>query len=62
MRKRFKTEAEQLDLFVPLPQRPTWTQLPQAVKDRLTNLLAELLREKHGQKASPTNAKEAADE
>jgi hypothetical protein len=63
MRKKTKTPTvEQLDLFVPPPQRPTWTQLPLPVMQKLTELLAELLREKRRRRASPANTKEVADE
>jgi hypothetical protein len=63
MRKKVKTPiVEQLDLFVPPPQRPTWRQLPPAVRRRLIELLAELLRGKGKPKASRAKAKEAVDE
>jgi hypothetical protein len=63
MRKKRETQTvEQLDLFLPPPRRPTWAQLPGMAKQKLTELLAELLREKHRQKASLANAKEVIDE
>lgn len=63
MRKRTKTlTVEQLNLFVPLPQRPTWERLPPPVQTKVTELLAELLGKKQKPNAKPANAKEAGDE
>jgi hypothetical protein len=63
MRKRIKTQTvEQLNLFVPPPQRPTWERLPAPVQRKVTELLAELLGERKSQNAKPANAKETADE
>jgi hypothetical protein len=54
--------VEQLDLFVPPPRRPRWDQLPPAAKEKLTELLAELLRVQRKRNARPAHAGEAADE
>ena len=63
MRKRIKTQTvEQLNLFVPPPQRPTWERLPAPVQRKVTELLAELLGGRKNHNAKPANAKEAADE
>jgi hypothetical protein len=63
MRKRTKTQTvEQLNLFVPLPQRPTWERLPPPVQKKVTELLADLLGGKQKANAKPVNAKEATDE
>lgn len=63
MRKRTKTQTvEQLNLFVPLPQRPTWERLPPPVQRKVTELLAELLGGRKDQNAKPASTKEAADE
>lgn len=53
---------EQLNLFIPRPQRPTWERLPPPVQSKLVELLAELLLGKPKQNAKPAKAKEAADE
>jgi hypothetical protein len=63
MRKRTKTQTvEQLNLFVPPPQRPTWERLPPPVQKKVTELLAELLGGRKNQNAKPASTKEAADE
>jgi hypothetical protein len=63
MRKRTKTQTvEQLNLFVPPPQRPTWERLPPPVQRKVTELLAELLGGRKNQNAKPASTKEAADE
>jgi hypothetical protein len=63
MRKRTKTQTvEQLNLFVPPPQRPTWERLPPPVQRKVTELLAELLDGRKHHNAKLANAKEAADE
>jgi hypothetical protein len=50
------------DLFTPLPQRPTWDSLPPAVMQRVTELLAELLRGQHAPGPRPAPREGAADE
>jgi hypothetical protein len=50
------------DLFTPLPQWPTWDSLPPAVTQRVTELLAELLRDRHVAGPLPAPRKGAADE
>jgi len=63
MRKRTKTQTvEQLNLFVPPPQRPTWERLPAQVQRKVTELLAEMFGGRKNQNAKPPSAKEAADE
>jgi hypothetical protein len=63
MRKRAKTQmVEQLNLFAPQPQRPSWERLPPRVQRKVVELLAELLLGQPKQNAQPANAKEAADE
>lgn len=54
-RRRFRGQG---DLFHPLPQTPTWEELPQSMKRQLTELLARLLREHHDQKAPHVGDKE----
>ena len=62
MRQRTKAQtAEQLNLFVPLPQRPTWERLPPPLQRRVSELIAKLLDGKQKQHAKPANAKEATD-
>jgi hypothetical protein len=56
-RRRFQTQL--WDLFHPLPQTPTWEELPRPTKRQLTELLARLLREQHDQKAHRAGDKEA---
>jgi len=55
-RHRFRTQP--WDLFHPLPQTPTWEELPTTTKRHLTELLARLLREQHNQNAPRTDDKE----
>ena len=50
------------NLFTPVPQKPTWDSLPSAVAQRVTELLAELLRGQHLPRLRPTPQKEVADE
>ena len=61
MRKRPKAQnVEQLDLFVPPPQRPIWGQLPPPIKQKLVELLGDLLRGQGRPRAE--NVKEGTDE
>lgn len=55
-RRHFQTPP--WDLFPPLPETPTWEELPQPAKRQLTELLARLFREQHDQKAAPLGTKE----
>lgn len=63
MRKtRRRLRAQPWDLFHPLPQMPTWDELPGPTKRRVTELLACLLRDHHEQKVLRATDKEAAHE
>jgi hypothetical protein len=55
-RGRFQTQP--WDLFHPLPQTPTWHELPRPLKRHLTELLARLLRDQRDQKAPHAGDKE----
>jgi hypothetical protein len=56
-RRRFRTPPP--DLFHPLPQTPTWEDLPRPTQRQLTELLARLLREQHEPKAPRAGEQEA---
>jgi hypothetical protein len=56
-RRRFQTPP--WDLFHPLPQTPTWEELPRPTKRQLTELLARLLREQRDAKLPRAGGKEA---
>jgi len=63
MRKqRHRETLEQLNLFVPARERPTWTQLSPAVRQQITELVAELLRQQHEHTIRPASEREVADE
>jgi hypothetical protein len=59
--RRAKT-LDQLDLFLPPPQRPTWDQMPAPATRKVVELLAELLRQHRARKPLPASRKGAADE
>jgi hypothetical protein len=40
-----RPRAPQIELFHPPPQIPTWPKLPQEIRQKTVNLLAQLLRE-----------------
>lgn len=61
-RTRRRKPAYLGDLFTPLPTRPTWNNLPEAVAQQVTVLLAELLRAQSAPQPLPTDNKETADE
>ena len=46
------------DLFHPLPQTPTWEELPRPTKRQLTELLARLLREQRDREVPRADDKE----
>lgn len=52
----------QLDLFRPIPARPTWRTLPPAVTQRVRHLLARLLQERRAECLAPRGGKGASDE
>ena len=59
MRKtRGRYQTQPWDLFHPLPQTPTWEELPRPLKRRLTELLARLLQQQHDPKAPAAGNKE----
>ena len=61
MRKQHRSKtADQLDLFVQPPERPTWNRLPATVTQKVTELLGELLR--RSQTRWARSGKEAPDE
>ncbi len=50
------------DLFTPPPMRPTWNNLPKAVTQKVTPLLAELLHQHRLPRPQSARRKEADDE
>jgi hypothetical protein len=63
MHKRRRLQKSYLpDLFTPVPQRPTWDNLPLAVTQRVTELLAEIIRGHRTLRILPGLRKGAADE
>jgi len=44
-----RPKAPQIDLFHPPPQIPTWPKLPREIRQKIVELLAQLLRE-HSQR------------
>ena len=54
--------ADQLDLFRPVPVRPTWRTLPPEATQRARQLLARLLQEHRARHRPPQSEKEASDE
>lgn len=55
-----RSPYEQLDLFRPTPQRPTWTTLPKEIQQKVLQLLARLMSMAHTR--SGAAAKEVGDE
>jgi hypothetical protein len=62
MRKKCSRRAVLWDLFRPIPQQPTWSNLPPEVRQKATRLLARLLREQQTQHRSAAHGKEVGDE
>jgi hypothetical protein len=62
MRRTPRLWVEQRDFFVPRPQRPTWWNLPAEVRQKMVQLLAQLLRDHRNRPTAPANGKEVADE
>jgi hypothetical protein len=61
MRKTIRRSPyEQLDLFRPPPQRPTWMTLPKEIQQKVLQLLARLMSMAHSR--SGAAAKEVGDE
>jgi hypothetical protein len=61
MSKTIRRSAhEQLDLFRPTPQRPSWKTLPKEIQQRIVQLLARLINLAHTR--SGAAAKEVGDE
>ena len=61
MSKTIRRSAhEQLDLFRPTPQRPSWRTLPKEIQQRIVQLLARLMSMAHSR--SGAAAKEVGDE
>ncbi len=54
--------GDQLDLFRPVPRRPTWRTLPPAVTQRVQRLLARLLQEHRVGHPGPRSGKGVSDE
>lgn len=48
-----RSRNEQLDLFQPPLTRPLWRNLPPEVRDRVLELLTQLLRELHESPGAP---------
>jgi len=61
-RKRRRPTTSLPNLFHPLPTRPTWDSLPQAVAQRVTELLAELLGGQRPPRPQPGTRKGAGHE
>jgi hypothetical protein len=61
MRKTCRQVWEQLQLFQPTSQRPTWKSLPKEIHRKVLPLLARLLRTDRGRNAVAA-AKEVGDE
>jgi hypothetical protein len=63
MRKeRYRRRLIQLDLFQPVPTRPTWRTLPPSVRQRVPRLLARLLAEHHAARPATPDVKGVRDE
>ena len=54
--------ADQLELFRPVPVRPTWRTLPPEAAQRTRQLLARLLQEHRARRRAPQSEQEASDE
>jgi hypothetical protein len=52
----------QLGLFHPPRKNPKWQTLPAEVRQTVTKLLAQMLRQHHAERLASDNAREANDE